>query len=101
YRVNSKPLRIGGALPFGPTVPFIDQGNTTGRHFITTMYDTVTHNHGNHTLTFGFSYRRTDWKDIAQIFQDPTYTLGTPSGDALPGQIFVAGNFVGLNNTLL
>jgi hypothetical protein len=101
YRVNDKPLRIGATLPFGPTVPFIDQGNTTGRHFITTMYDTLTMNRGNHTLTVGFSYRRTDWKDIAQVFQSPTYALGTPSGDALPGQIFTAANFQGITNTLL
>jgi len=110
YTVNDVPLRIGGNLPFAngaapnpvsPVVPFIDQGNTTGRHFITTMYDTLTMNRGNHTLTMGFSYRRTDWKDIAQIFQVPTYALGTPSGDALPGAVFTAANFPGINNTLL
>jgi hypothetical protein len=42
FQVDGKPLRIGGTLPFGPTVPFIDQQNVTGRHFITTMYDTLT-----------------------------------------------------------
>jgi Carboxypeptidase regulatory-like domain len=101
YTFNDKPLRIGGTLPFGPTVPFIDQQNVTGRHFITTMYDTVTMNRGNHTLTFGFSYRKTDWKDTGEIFQVPTYNLGTPSGDPLPGAIFTSGNFPGINNTLL
>jgi hypothetical protein len=101
YTFQDKPLRIGGTLPFGPLVPFIDQQNVTGRHFITTMYDTLTMNRGNHTLTVGFSYRRTDWKDIGQIFQVPTYGLGTPSGDALPGAVFTAANFPGINNTLL
>jgi hypothetical protein len=110
YTYNNVPLRIGGNLPFAqgvapnpisPVVPFIDQQNTTGRHFITTMYDTLTMNRGNHTLTVGFSYRRTDWKDIGQVFQVPTYALGTPSGDALPGQVFTAANFPGINNTLL
>src|ERR1700754_991193 len=101
YIYQDKPLRIGATLPFGPTVPFIDQGNTTGRHFITTMYDTLTMNRGNHTLTVGFSFRKTDWKDIAQIFQVPTYTTGTPSGDALPGAVFTAANLPGINNTLL
>jgi len=101
YTVQDKPLRIGATLPFGPTVPFIDQQNTTGRHFITTIYDTLTMNRGNHTLTVGFSYRKTDWKDIGQVFQVPTYALGTPSGDPLPGAIFTAANFPGINNTLL
>ena len=101
YTVNDKPLRIGATLPFGPTVPFIDQQNVTGRHFITTIYDTLTMNRGNHTLTVGFSFRKTDWKDIGQIFQVPTYNLGTPSGDPLPGTIFTAANFPGINNTLL
>jgi hypothetical protein len=101
YTYQDKPLRIGATLPFGPLVPFIDQQNVTGRHFITTMYDTLTMNRGNHTLTLGFSYRRTDWKDIGQIFQVPTYGLGTPSGDALPGTVFTAANFPGINNTLL
>jgi hypothetical protein len=102
YTVQDKPLRIGGTLPFGPTVPFIDQQNVTGRHFITTMYDTLTMNRGNHTLTVGLSYRRTDWKDIGQIFQVPTYNLGTPnSNDPVPGTVFTAGNFPGLTNTQL
>lgn len=101
YEVQGKPLRIGATLPFGPTVPFIDQANTTGRHFITTMYDTMTYNRGNHAFTFGFSYRKTDWKDIAQVFQVPTYGLGTPSGDSLPNQVFTAGNFDGLQTSSL
>ena len=101
YTVQDKPLRIGATLPFGPTVPFIDQQNVTGRHFITTMYDTLTMNRGNHTWTMGFSYRKTDWKDIGQVFQLPTYTLGTPNGDPLPGQVFTSTNFPGITNTLL
>jgi hypothetical protein len=101
FTVNDKPLRIGGTLPFGPLVPFIDQQNVTGRHFITTMYDTMTMNRGNHTLTVGFSYRKTDWNDIGQIFQVPTYQLGTPSNDPLPGQVFTTTNFPGINSTAL
>ncbi len=101
YTFQDKPLRIGGNLPFGPLVPFIDQQNVTGRHFITTMYDTLTMNRGNHTLTVGFSYRKTDWNDIGQVFQVPTYATGTPSGDPLPGSVFTAANFPGINNTLL
>jgi hypothetical protein len=55
--------RIGPTLqfslapnPLGPLVPFIDQPNTTGRHFITTVYDTLTLNRGS-TITVGGSYR--------------------------------------------
>ena len=101
FQVNGVPLRIGGTLPFGPVVPFIDQPNTTGRHFITTMYDTLTWNHGSHSFSIGGSYRRTDWKDINQVFQVPTYGVGTPGGDPLPGAAFTAANFPGINNTLL
>src|SRR5215472_5917560 len=65
------PFRIGGRfnngnLPFsdgtnlGPALPFIDQANVTGRHFITTLYDTLTLTRGQHTFTIGGSFRRTD-----------------------------------------
>ena len=101
FQINDVPLRIGATLPFGPLVPFIDQPNTTGRHFVTTMYDTLTWVRGAHSFSIGGSYRRTDWKDIAQVFQVPTYGLGTPAGDPLPGSAFTAANFPGLTNTLL
>jgi hypothetical protein len=83
YQVNNTPMRIGNTLPFGPTVPFINQSNTTGRHFITTIQDTLTWNRGLHNITLGGSYRKTDWKDIAEVFPLPSYTTGTPSGDPL------------------
>src|SRR5215471_4155033 len=84
YTVNGVPLRIGGTLPGGaPTVPFIDQANVTGRHTITTLYDTLTWTRGEHTFTFGGSYRSTVWNDTAVIFAVPTYGTGTPSGDPL------------------
>src|SRR3989454_2090263 len=60
YTFNGNPLRIGATLPFGPTVPFIDQGNVTGRHTIVTLYDTMTLNRGQHSFTFGGSYRSTE-----------------------------------------
>src|SRR6185436_7667782 len=83
YQVDGKPLRIGGALPFGPLVPFIDQANVTGRHFITTMYDTLTLNRGAHTFTLGGSFRKTVWNDSGEVFPVPTYGTGTPAGDPL------------------
>ncbi|MGH9674670.1 MAG: carboxypeptidase regulatory-like domain-containing protein [Bryobacteraceae bacterium] len=101
YEFQGKPLRIGGTLPFGPTVPFIDQNNTTGRHFITTIYDTMTLTRGEHTITIGGSFRKTDWKDTSEIFQIPTYATGTPSGDPLPGTLFTATTVPGIVNTAL
>jgi hypothetical protein len=98
YQFDGKPLRIGGTLPFGPTVPFIDQDNTTGRHWMTTIYDTLTLNRGAHSITLGGSYRGTNWKDIGQVFQVPSYTTGTPSGDPLPGTLFTTATLPGVNN---
>jgi carboxypeptidase family protein len=109
YQFNGIPLRIGNNLPFndgtqnalGPAVPFIDQDNTTGRHYIKTIYDTLTMNRGQHSITLGGSYRKTDWKDVGQVFPIPFYATGTPTGDPLPGEIFNAANFPGITNTLL
>lgn len=99
FTYNNVPLRIGGTLPFGATVPYIDQQNVTGRHYITTIYDTYTKIRGNHTITAGGSYRKTDWHDTGETFPLPTYSLGTPSGDPLPGQLFTAANMPGAVNT--
>ena len=83
YTVNGVPLRIGGTLPFGPTVPMIDQANVTGRHTIATLYDTLTWTRGEHTITLGGSYRSTEWNDTQVIFAVPTYATGTPNNDPL------------------
>lgn len=100
YQVNGTPLRIGANLPFNPTVPFIDQANTTGRHFITTMYDTFTMNRAQHTYTFGGSFRRTVWNDVSVVYQVPTYGTGTPSGDPLQAaQAFTTTTMPGIINT--
>ncbi len=102
YQFNGKPLRIGGALPFGPLVPFIDQQNVTGRHYITTIYDTLTLNRGQHAFTFGGSYRKTVWNDVGIVYQIPRYTTGSPSGDPLQAsQAFTITTLPGINNTQL
>lgn len=110
YQFNNRPLRIGATLPFslanpqplGPLVPFIDQQNVTGRHFITTMYDTVTLNRGQHTITLGGSFRKTAWNDVAVVYQIPTYATGTPSNDPLQAsQAFTLTTLPGINNTEL
>jgi hypothetical protein len=107
YQFNSAPLRIGGNLqfangaapnPVSPVVPFIDQQNTTGRHFITTMYDTLTMNRGQHTITLGGSLRKTSWNDVAVVYQVPTYNTGTPNNDPLlAAQAFTVGTLPGIN----
>jgi hypothetical protein len=102
YKFNGEPLRIGANLPFGPVVPFIDQGNTTGRHYITTIYDTLTLNRGQHTITLGGSFRKTVWNDVAVIYQVPTYGTGTPSGDPLQAQqAFTPATLPGINSSAL
>jgi Carboxypeptidase regulatory-like domain len=98
YIYNGKPLRIGATLPFGPLVPFIDQQNTTGRHFITTVYDTMTLTRGQHTITLGGSFRKTVWNDVAITYQVPTYTTGTPLNDPLQASLaFTTTTMPGIN----
>lgn len=109
HTYNGKPLRIGATLPFslaapnqGPLVPFIDQQNVTGRHFITTIYDTLTMNRGQHTFTFGGSYRNTEWNDVAVVYQVPTYGTGTPAGDPLQvANTYTTTTLPGIVNTEL
>lgn len=108
HQYNGKPLRIGANLPFsdgtnlGPAVPFIDQQNVTGRHFITTIYDTLTMNRGQHAFTLGGSYRKTVWNDVAVVYQVPTYATGTPSGDPLQAsQAYTTTTMPGINSTEL
>jgi hypothetical protein len=110
YQFNGAPLRIGGNLqfsnaaapapnPVSPVVPFIDQANVAGRHFITTMYDTLTMNRGEHTITLGGSFRKTSWNDTAVVYQVPTYATGTPSGDPLQASLaFSTTTLPGINS---
>jgi Carboxypeptidase regulatory-like domain len=107
HQYNGVPLRIGGNLqfangaapnPISPTVPFIDQANVAGRHYITTIYDTMTLNSGQHTITLGGSYRKTDWKDVGIVYPVPTYTTGTPAGDPLQvANAFTTDTIPGIN----
>ncbi|MCX6629430.1 MAG: TonB-dependent receptor [Candidatus Solibacter sp.] len=77
---NNQPLRW--SLPYVSTLT-ADQQNVTGRHYITTIYDTATLTRGDHNITFGGSYRRTDWKDTGEVFPYPIYTLGVPASDPI------------------
>jgi Carboxypeptidase regulatory-like domain len=102
YQYNGVPFRIGGNLQFGPLVPFIDQANVAGRHFITTIYDTMTVTSGQHTITLGGSYRKTDWKDVGIVYPVPTYSTGTPSDDRLGvSGAFTTATVPGINSNNL
>jgi len=97
YTVNNTPfLTLNNSnLPFGAQLPYNYQQNVTGRHYITTIYDTLTKIHGNHTITAGGSFRRTDWHDTGETFPLPFYAFGSPSGDPVNGQLFSATTLPG------
>jgi len=101
YTINGKPMRIappGGTL----SAMLLDTVPTTGRHFITTIYDTGTLIRGTHEFTIGGSYRRTDWNDHygngdSGLLGVPQYSLGYPSGDPV-NSIFSATSLPGIQS---
>jgi hypothetical protein len=91
-------LRLG--LPLGVPSQVLDQAPVTGRHYITTIYDTATLIRGTHTITVGGNYRRTDWKDIAQagpngILGAPVFNIGNQAADPISG-VFNATTIPGI-----
>jgi hypothetical protein len=79
----------------------LNQAPVTGRHYITTLYDTVTLIRGTHTLTAGGNYRRTDWKDIAQagpngILGAPIFNIGNQAADPIASGVFNATTIPGV-----
>jgi hypothetical protein len=102
---NTKLYDIGGGrllrmtLPLGTPSLVLDQSTVTGRHYITTIYDTATLIRGTHTFTVGGNYRSTDWKDIAQagpvgILGVPRYNIGNQNADPI-NSAFTGGTAVG------
>ncbi len=84
--VNGQSARF--ALPFGLLNMVQDGTPVTGRHYITTVYDTMTLLRGNHTIKLGGAFRLTDWHDTsldgagsAGILGFPRYSIGSPTGD--------------------
>lgn len=80
------PLRL--TLPLGLSPLSADNAPITGRHYITTIYDTATLLRGNHTFKFGGNYRDTQWRDTSfdgtgsgGFLGLPRYTIGSPAGD--------------------
>ena len=80
------PLRV--QLPLGLVPISADNAPITGRHYITTLYDTATWLRGNHTIKIGGNYRKTVWRDTSfdgtgsgGFLGLPRYTINAPAGD--------------------
>lgn len=97
-------------LPARFTLPFVnplsaDNAPITGRHYITTIYDTLTTLRGNHQFKTGGTFRLTDWRDTsldapgsAGYLGLPRYTLGSPTGDPVQS-IFSATSMPGIQSS--
>jgi hypothetical protein len=89
--VNGRPARFTYGSVFAPNSlqnMVQDAAPITGRHYITTIYDTLTLLRGNHSVRLGGSFRQTDWRDTSLdapgssgILGFPRYTLGCATGD--------------------
>ncbi len=92
-RFNSFPLGVG--LLVNEADPVI------GKHYITTITDTLTTIRGNHTLTMGGNYRRTEWRDRSfnatgvGYLGVPRYTIGVGGGDPIES-VFSTATIPGL-----
>jgi hypothetical protein len=102
-QVNGQLARF--TLPFGLSNMVQDAAPITGRHYITTIYDTLTLLRGNHTWKLGGSYRLTEWRDTsldapgsAGILGFPRYTIGSPTGDPVQS-IFNATTLPGIQSS--
>jgi hypothetical protein len=100
--INGLPARF--ALPFNLQTLANDAAPITGRHYITTIYDTLTLIRGNHTITTGGTFRQTDWRDTsfdgpgsAGFLGLPQYTIGSPTGDPVQS-IFNTTTLPGIQN---
>jgi carboxypeptidase family protein len=102
--LNGKPVRFPNAMPLGLAPLANDAAPITGRHYITTIADTLTMLRGNHTLKFGGSFRNTVWRDTsfdgpnsAGFLGLPRYTIGSPTGDPVQS-IFNASTMPGIQS---
>ena len=96
--------RLRLALPLTTPSLVLDQAPVTGRHYITTIYDTATLIRGTHTLTVGGNYRRTDWKDTAQagpngLLGVPRYNIGNQGTDPITQGVFNGTTLPGASAT--
>jgi hypothetical protein len=104
--LNGRPVRFpnSNAFPLGLQPLANDAAPITGRHYITTITDTLTIVRQNHTFKFGGAFRLSDWRDTSfeapgsnGFLGLPQYSLGLPTGD--PAQaIFSATSMPGIQN---
>ncbi|HJR61218.1 MAG TPA: TonB-dependent receptor [Vicinamibacterales bacterium] len=102
--LNGKPVRFPNNLPLGLQPLANDAAPITGRHYITTLSDTLTMMKGSHKWTLGTTFRFTDWRDTSLdgpgsggFLGLPRYTLGMPAGDPAQG-IFSSSSMPGIQN---
>jgi len=91
-------------LPFALSNMVLDASPVTGRHYITTVYDTMTLLRGNHAIKLGGTFRLTNWRDTsldgagtAGTLGLPRYTIGSPTGDPVQS-IFNSTTLPGIQN---
>jgi len=99
--VNGKPARF--VLPL-VSLLVADNAPVIGRHYITTLTDTLTMVKGSHTFKFGGNYRDTQWRDRALSGSGtggylglPRYSLGIATGDPV-ANAFTAATIPGAAN---
>ena len=102
--LNGLPVRFPNGMPLGLAPIANDAAPITGRHYITTLTDTMTWLKGNHTFKVGGTLRLTDWRDTSLdapgsngFLGLPQYTLGMPTGDPAQG-IFGTATMPGIQN---
>jgi hypothetical protein len=98
--LNGAPVRL--TLPFGLSTLANDGVPITGRHYITTIYDTATLVRGNHTIRIGGNFRDTQWRDTdfsgagtAGFLGLPRYTLGVSAADPV-ANVFTTATIPGI-----
>jgi hypothetical protein len=101
--LNGAPIRFTTPLPLGLTSMAQQDAPITGRHYITTIYDTVTMLRGNHSFKVGGAYRLTDWHDTSfsgpgGLLGSPAYTIGSVAGDPAVN-LFTATTLPGVQST--
>lgn len=101
--LNGLPARF--TLPLGLTPLAGDNQPVIGKHYITTISDTLTLIRGNHTFSVGGNYRDTQWRDrslagagTAGYLGLPRYSIGSPAGDPVQS-IFSATTMPGVQTT--
>ncbi|OFW10625.1 MAG: hypothetical protein A3H96_01375 [Acidobacteria bacterium RIFCSPLOWO2_02_FULL_67_36] len=101
---------VVNGLPARLSMPFVsgmanDAAPITGRHYITTIYDTLTMIRGNHSFKFGGSFRATNWRDTSLdapgsngFLGLPQYAIGSPTGDPVQS-IFNSTSMPGISSS--